>query len=331
MRGRGRIALPGLLFCIAVLSWTGASWGQAARDSWPQKPVHLLVGVSPGGNPDLFTRLMAQKLGDAFGQQFLVENRTGAGSNLAADGAAKSAPDGYTAFVGDSGVVAINPHLYSKMPFDPFRDLAPVTLAVVAPMWLVVHPSVSATNAAELVALAKSSREPLPYASSGNGSIHHITMEVFKAQMGIDFLHVPFKGAGQSVPALLSGDVKVAFLGYPAMAQPIKAGRLRVLAFSMGRRSSFTPDIATVAEQGAPGFDMAAEIGVFVAAGTRRDVIAKLAQGINAAIRAPDVLERMAAIGMEPVGSSPEQYEKRLRDEYARYARIVKSIGLRLD
>jgi len=303
----------------------------ALAQAWPQKPVRLLVGVSPGGNPDVFTRLMAVKLGDAFGQQFLVENRTGAGSNLAADGAAKSAPDGYTAFVGDSGVVAINPHLYAKMPFDPFRDLAPVTLAVVVPMWLVTHPSVPASNVGELVSLAKTSKTPLPYASSGNGSIHHITMEVFKSQMGIDLLHIPFKGAGQSVQALLGGEVQVAFLGYPAMAQSIKAGRLRVIGFSLSGRSTLTPEVPTVAEQGAPGFDMAAEIGVFVAAGTRREIIVRFGQAVAGVLRAPDVIERMTAIGMEPVGISPEQYEKRLRDEYARYAKVVKSIGLRVE
>ena len=188
-----------------------------------------------------------------------------------------------------------------------------------------------AATVGELVALAKSSKKPLPYASSGNGSIHHITMEVFKSQTGIDLLHVPFKGASQSVQALLGGEVLVAFLGYPAMAQSIKAGRLRVLAFSLARRSALTPEVPTVAEQGAPGFDMAAEIGVFVAAGTRRDIVAKFGQGISAVLRAPEVVERMAAIGMEPVGNTPEQYEKRLREEYARYGKIVKTIGLRVD
>lgn len=319
--------------CFACIVWMGAVLAQSGRpaERYPQKPVRILVGLSPGGNPDLFARMMAHKLGEAFGQQFVVENRPGAGSSIAADAVAKSAPDGHAIFVGDSGVVTTNPHVYRKLPFDPFRDLAPVTLAVVAPMWLVVHPSVPAGSVAELLALAKSQPQPLPYASSGNGSIHHLTMEAFKAQTGADFTHVPFKGAGQSVPAMLAGDVLLGFVGYPAMSQAIKAGRLRVLAFSMGRRSTLTPEVPTVAESGVPGFDMAAPLGVFVAAGTRREIIARLNQAFIAAIRAPEVLERMANIGMEPVGTTPEEYEKILHQEYERNGKLVRRIGLRVD
>ena len=318
-----------LLFALITVPWHDTALAQAP--TWPQKPVRVLVGLAPGGNPDTLARMLAAKWGEAFGQQFVVENRPGAGSTVAADLAAKSAPDGYTVLISDSSVVTTAPHLYKTLPYDPFRDLAPVSLAVVVPMWLVVHPSVPANSVQELVALARSQKQPMPYASSGNGSIHHITMELFKADTGVNITHVPFKGAGQSVPAMIAGDVRLGFIGYPAAAGAIKTGRLRVLAFSMARRSSLTPDIPTVAETVDPGFDMSAPLGVFVAPRTPREIVARLNRGVNEAVKAPDVVERMAAIGMEPVGTTPEQYEKMLHEEYERFGALMRRIGMRLD
>jgi tripartite-type tricarboxylate transporter receptor subunit TctC len=311
-----------------------AAWhapGLAQAPAWPQKPVRVLVGLAPGGNPDTLARMFASKWSDAFGQQFVVENRPGAGSTVAADITSKAAPDGYTVLISDSSVVTTAPHLYKSLPYDPFRDLQAVSLAVVVPMWLVVHPSVPADSIAELVALARSAKEPMPYASSGNGSIHHLTMELFKADTGVNFTHVPFKGAGQSVPAMIAGDVKLGFIGYPAAAGAIKSGRLRVLAFSMMRRSNLTPQIPTVAETVAPGFDMSAPLGVFVAARTPRELVARLNRAVNDAVKAPDVAERMAAIGMEPAGTTPEQYEKMLREEHERFGGLIRRIGMHLD
>src|SRR5258708_1921762 len=246
-----------LLFAIFAAGWHGLALAQSA---WPQKPVRVLVGLAPGGNPDTLARMLSAKLSGALGQQFVVENRPGAGSTVAADIAAKSAPDGYTVLISDSSVVTMAPHLYKSLPYDPFRDLAPVTLAVVVPMWLVANPSVPANSIAELVALAKSREQPMPYASSGNGSIHHITMERFKTETGTDFTHVPYKGAGQSVPALIAGDVLLGFVGYPAAASAMKSGRLKVLAFSLTSRSTLTPDIPTVSDAVAPGFAMSAPL-----------------------------------------------------------------------
>ncbi len=317
------------LFAVIAAALHGPALAQAP--AWPQKPVRVLVGLAPGGNPDTLARMLASKWGDAFGQQFVVENRPGAGSTVAADIAAKAAPDGYTVLISDSSVITTAPHLYKSLPYDPFRDLQAVSLAVVVPMWLVVHPSVPADSIAELVAVARLAKEPMPYASSGNGSIHHLTMELFKADTGVNFTHVPFKGAGQSVPAMIAGDVKLGFIGYPAAAGAIKTGRLRVLAFSMAKRSTLTPAIPTVAETVVPGFDMSAPLGVLVAARTPREIVARLSRAVNAAVRSPDLLERMAAIGMEPAGTTPEQYERTLREEYERFGRLTRRIGMQPD
>lgn len=318
-------------FLLAVAAMLACGPVRSQPAAYPQKPVRVLVGLVPGGNPDVLARMVAAKLSESLGQQFIVENRPGMSSGVAADVVAKSAPDGHAMFIGDSGVVTTNPHLYKTLPYDPFRDLAPVTLAVVVPMWLVVHPSLPAKSVKELIALARSQREPMLYASSGNGSIHHVTMEAFKAATGVNMTHVPYRGAGQSVPAMLSGEVMVAFLGYPAMSGAIKAGRLRVLAYSLARRSTLTPDVPTVAETVAPGFDMAAPLGVFVAGGTRREIVLRLNQAVGDAIRSPDVAARMSAIGMEPAGLTPEQYEKNLREEHERLGSLIRRIGMRLD
>jgi tripartite-type tricarboxylate transporter receptor subunit TctC len=318
-----------ILFAIFAAAWHGPALAQAP--AWPQKPVRVLVGLAPGGNPDTLARMLASKWSEAFGQQFVVENRPGAGSTIAADLTAKSAPDGYTVLISDSSAVTTAPHLFKSLPYDPFRDLQAVSLAVVVPMWLVVHPSVPAGSIAELIALAKSAKEPMPYASSGNGSIHHLTMELFKADTGVNFTHVPFKGAGQSVPAMIAGDVKLGFIGYPAAAGAIKTGRLRVLAFSMAKRSMLTPEVPTVAETVAPGFDMAAPLGVFVAARTPPEIVTRVNRAVNNAVKASDITERMAAIGMEPAGTTPEQYEKLLRTEYERFGGLIRRIGMRLD
>ena len=321
--------MRGSLSILAIL--LGCHGLASAQLAYPQRPVRILVGLAPGGNPDVLARMLAVKLTEGFGHQVVVENRPGAGNAIAVDTVAKSPPDGHTIFVGTSGIVTTNPHVYRELTYDPFRDIVPVSLVAVVPMWLVVHPSVPARSVKELVALARAQKQPMPYASSGNGSIHHLTMEAFKSETRVDFAHVPYKGAGQSVPAMISGEVALGFVGYPALASAVRAGRLRVLAFSMSRRSLLTPEVPTVAETVAPGFDMSAPLGAFVAAGTRRELIARLSQAINDAVRSPELLSRMATIGMEPVGSTPEEYAKNLREEHQRLGVLIKRIGMRLD
>src|SRR5712664_139424 len=269
----------------------------AAAQSYPAKTVKIIVGTSPGGSPDVFGRLIAQKMSESWGP-VVIENRIGANGNIAAEMVSKSAPDGYTAYVCDSAIWAINPHLYAKVPYRPLEDFAGVTTISTLPTFLTVHPSVPATTYADFIAYAKKNPGKLSYASAGNGSIHHITTELFKSLAGIEMVHVPYKGMGPAGPALIAGDVQVAFSSYTAMAQFVKAGKVRILASADGKRTPALPDVPTIAELGIPGFDMASMLGALVPAGVPRDIVARLNVGIIAAVASPDVNARISGFGV---------------------------------
>jgi tripartite-type tricarboxylate transporter receptor subunit TctC len=261
----------------------------------------------------------------------VIENRIGANGNIAAEMVSKSAPDGYTAYVCDSAIWAINPHLYAKVPYRPLEDFAGITTIATLPTFLTIHPSVPATTYAEFVAYAKKNPGKLSYASAGNGSIHHITTELFKSLAGIEMVHVPYKGMGQAGPALIAGDVQVAFSSYTAMAQFVKAGKVRILASADGKRTPALPDVPTIAELGIPGFDMASMLGALVPAGTPRDIVARLNAGIAAAVNAPDIYAKISGFGVGVGTSTPEQFDALMRAEYEKYARLVKLSGAKLD
>ena len=314
-----------LLAALALVSAAGA-----LAQSYPAKTVKVIVGTSPGGSPDVFGRLIAQKMSESWGQ-VVIENRIGANGNIAAEMVAKSAPDGYTAYVCDSAIWAINPHLYAKVPYRPLEDFAGVTTIATLPTFLTVHPSVPATTYGEFVAYAKKNPGKLSYGSAGNGSIHHITTELFKSLAGLQMVHVPYKGMGQAVPALIAGDVQVVFSSYTAMAQFAKAGKVRILASAEGRRTPVLPDIPTIAELGIPGFDMASLLGALVPAGTPREVVEKLNAGIVAAVASPEVHDKIAAFGVGVGTGTPEQLDALMRAEHEKYARLVKLSGAKLD
>ena len=301
-----------------------------AAAQYPAKTVKIIVGTSPGGSPDVFARLIAQKMSESWGS-VVIENRIGANGNIAAEMVSKSAPDGYTAYVCDSAIWAINPHLYAKVPYRPLEDFAGISTISTLPTFLTIHPSVPATTYAEFVAYAKKNPGKLAYASAGNGSIHHITTELFKSLAGIEMVHVPYKGMGQAGPALIAGDVQVAFSSYTAMAQYAKAGKVRILASADGRRTPALPDIPTIAELGIPGFDMASMLGALVPAGVPRDIVAKLNVGVAAAVASPEVNEKIAGFGVRIGTSTPEQFDALMRAEYDKYARLVKLSGAKLD
>jgi tripartite-type tricarboxylate transporter receptor subunit TctC len=309
------------LACVSAL---------AIAQNYPSKPVRIIVGTSPGGSPDVFARLIAQKMSESLGS-FVVENRIGANGNIAAEMVARSAADGYTAYFCDSAIWAINPHLYTKVPYNPLGDFAGITTVATLPTFLTVHPSVPANTYAEFVAYAKHNPGKLSYASAGTGSIHHITTELFKSLTGVQMVHVPYKGMGQGSQALVAGDVQVAFTSYTAIAAFAKAGRVRMLANADGRRTPALPDIPTIAELGVPGFDMASLLGALVPAGTPREIINKLNSGIIAAINAPEVHAKIAGFGVGITTSTPEQFDALMRAEHEKYARLVKLSGAKLD
>jgi tripartite-type tricarboxylate transporter receptor subunit TctC len=314
---------------LAALLLALAAAGALAQP-YPAKTVKIIVGTSPGGSPDVFARMVAQKMSGSWGT-VVVENRIGANGNIAAEIVSKSPADGYTAYVCDSAIWAINPHLYAKVPYRPLDDFAGVSTIATLPTFLTIHPSVPATNYAEFVAYAKAHPGQLSYASSGNGSIHHITTELFKSMTGIQMVHVPYKGMGQAAPALIAGSVQVAFSSYTAMAPFARAGKVRILASAEGKRAPALPDVPTLAELGLAGFDMASLLGMLVPAGTPREAIDKLNAGVVAAVAAPEIREKMIGFGVGVGTSTPGQFDALMRAEYEKYAKLVKLSGAKLD
>jgi len=317
--------LIGLLFAATVFAATVHAQG------YPSRPLKVIVPYAPGGLPDTIARLVGAKLADSLGQQMVVENLPGAGGINGVNEVVKAQPDGYTLLIADVGQVAINPHLFSKLPYQPLKDLAPVSLIGTSPLYLVAHPSVPANSLRELVALAKKEPGKLNYGSSGIGSIHHLATEALKSGFGIDLVHVPYKGTGQSVPALLGGQVALLYSALPSIAGHLKDGKVKMLAISTARRSPATPDVPTVAEVGIPGYDFVAEIGMLAPAGTPREVVNRLAGDMAKAVRMPDVVQRMAQLGIDPVGSTPEAYGQINKTANEKYAAIVKATGAKID
>ncbi|HXM83374.1 MAG TPA: tripartite tricarboxylate transporter substrate binding protein [Burkholderiales bacterium] len=303
----------------------------AQAQDFPSKPIKMIVPYAPGGLPDTMTRIIGPKLSESLGQQIIVENRPGAGGISGTEIVAKSSADGYTLLIADVGQLAINPHLFKQLPYDPLKDLAPVSLIGSTALFLVLHPSVPANSFQELVAYARSKPGTLNYGSSGLGSIHHLTTEALKAAFGLDIVHVPFKGMGQAVPALLGGQVSMLFSALPAIEAHVKAGKVKLLAISVPQRSPQAPEVPTIAELGVPGFNFAPEIGLLAPAGTPTAVVLRLSAEVAKAVKTPDVAQRFQQLGIDPVGSTPEAYSAQIRNDYERYGRVVKVSGVKID
>jgi tripartite-type tricarboxylate transporter receptor subunit TctC len=312
--------LAGLAFAATVCA-----------QGYPNRTIKVVVPYVPGGLPDTIARLVGAKLPDALGQQIVVENMGGAGGISGVSEVAKAQPDGYTLLVADVGQIAINPHLFSKLPYAPLKDLAPVSMIGTSALYLVAHPSVPANSLKELVALAKAQPGKLNYGSSGIGSIHHLATEALKSGFGIDIVHVPYKGTGQSVPALLGGQVSLLYSALPSIAGHLKDGKVRMLAISTLKRSPQTPDVPTVAESGIPGYEFVAEIGMLAPAGTPREVVNRLAGEVAKVVKQPDVAQRFTQLGIDAVGSTPEAYAQGNKVAYDKYATIVRAIGAKID
>ena len=311
----------GLIIALAALLLPA----QALAQAYPTKPIRMIVG--PG--PDSLARLFGQKLTEAWGQPVLVDQRGGGGGTISAEAVAKAPPDGYTLLLA-TGTHAINPLVY-KTSYDIVRDFVPVTLLGSTPFVLAVHPAVRASSVAGLIALAKAQPGKLNYGSGGSGTPPHLATELFKSMAGIDMVHVPYKTVAAAITDLIGGQLQVMFTVAPAGLPQIRAGRIRGVAVSTARRSSFAPELPTVAESGLPGFEVFGWNGVLAPAGTPQPIIARMHGAIVAALREPEVRSRMASFGFEPIGNTPEAFGEFLKSDSARWAKVVKESGARVD
>ena len=319
-----------VLAAAALALGLGGVLAQADSD-YPNRPVRLIAAAAPGGNPDVLARLLSQKLSGAFGKAFVVENVPGAGGVVAAKMVAATPPDGHVLMLGDSGAMAINVVLNPDLGYDPLRDFTPITALVTVPTVLVVHPSVPARTLPEFIALAKSKPGQLAYGSAGPGSIHHLTMAIFAAQTGIDLLHVPYRGGTALVGGLVKGEVQAGWSGVPNVLPLIEDGKLRVLCISTQRRSKSVADVPTAIELGIEGFDYATMMGLQMSAGAPRDLVARLQATVAKALREPDMVDRMAVLGMDLHENGTEDYVKFMKDDIDRYRTAIRTFKLQIN
>jgi len=297
---------------------------------YPDRPIRLLLPYPPGAGSDVIARLLAQKLSENIGQQMIVDNRGGAGGNIGMEMAAKAPPDGYTIMLALTSQLVINPSLFDKLPYDPVKDYAPITLIGSAPYVLVVHPALPANSVRELIALAKSRPNGITFASAGNGSGAHLATELLKSMAGIELIHVPYKGAGPALPDLIAGQVQMMFVTHAATGQHVRAGRLRAVAVTTLQRSPALPDLPAMAET-LPGYDSAVWYGMLAPARTPPQIIARLNGEIKRVLELPDVRARLALDAFEPVGSTPEYLAGYIKREITKWARVVKQSGAKID
>jgi len=317
----------------AIVVLCGALAGSSAcaqAQAYPARAVRFIVPSAPGGGTDIVTRVVAQKMSESLGQQFVVENRAGAGSIIGVDIAAKSAPDGYTLVMSPSTVV-INPYLFKKLPFDVIRDLVAVSEAASVPNVLVVHPSVPANSVAELVALAKKSPGQLSFATAGTGSSPHMSVEVLKSMAGIELLHVPYKGTTPGLLDLLAGRVSMMMANTLTVGQHVKAGKLRALGVSSLKRSIALPEVPPINEAGVPGYEVIQWYGTFAPAGTPRDIVNRVQGEMAKALKLADVREHLAKDGAEPVGSTPDEFAARVRSELDKWAKVTRAANIQAE
>jgi tripartite-type tricarboxylate transporter receptor subunit TctC len=303
----------------------------ALAQSYPSRPIRLIVPFAAGGGNDNVARLVGKRLGEGLGQPVVVDNHPGAGGVLGAEAAAKSAPDGYTLFLGGVGSHAINPNLMKNLPYDPIRDFAPVELLAQAPLVLVVHPSVPARSLAEFVAYARAHPGKLNFASNGNGSSSQLAAVMFESMAGIDMVHVPYKGLSPALTDLLSGQVQLMFSSVVAILPHIKAGKVRALAVTGTKRLASTPGLPTIAESGFPGYEASSWYGILAPAGTPRDIVTKLNAELSKALSQPEVRNSLLAEGAEPVGGTPEQFAAHIRSEKERLGRVIREAKITLE
>jgi tripartite-type tricarboxylate transporter receptor subunit TctC len=306
-----------------------ACFAHAAAAQYPNRPVKLVVPFPPAGATDVVGRLIAAKLGERLGQSVVVDNKPGAGGTIGSDLVAKSAPDGYTLLIATSSTHSIGPAL-QKLAYDPIRDFAPITHVANVPNVLVVSPTLAVGSVKELVALAKARPGQLNFASSGVGTIVHLNGELFKMISGTDIVHVPYKGTALSIPDVATGNIAMLFDSLASVMPHIKSGKVRPIAVNAARRQALLPDIPTLAESGMPQFDRYTWFGMFAPAGTPPEIVARLQREVVAALQAPDLLERFASVGAEPVGSTPAEFVERIRSDAQRWSEVIRAANVKV-
>lgn len=325
------IRLQPLVWSFLLLAITLTGGPLEAAETYPTKPIKMVVPFPPGGGNDALARLVAKYLGENLGQQVIVDNRGGAGGIVGTQGVSKAAPDGYTLLLGYTGTLAINPHLYQNIPYDPVKDFAPISVVASTLLVLVVHPSLPVHNVAELIALAKAKPNTLNFASSGSGTGGHLVGESFKGAAGIEITHIPYKGTGPAIVDLLGGQVQMMFSVIPPALQHVQTGGLRALAVTSLARSTVMPDVPTVAEAGLPGFETVLRYGVLAPSGTAEPIIRRLSQEIRVIMQKADIKERLLTEGAETLSSTPEEYAAIIATELAKWGPVVKSSGAHVD
>lgn len=315
-----------LAVALCAVTWAGSSVAQ----SYPSKPLRLIVNYPPGGPTDLVGRMAAQYLGEVLGQQVVVENRGGAGGTVGAAVAVKSPPDGYTLTLAANGEIAIAPNLYPKLPYDPTRDLAPISRVGASQLLLVVHPSLPVRSVRDLLVMARARPGAINYASAGTGSTAHLCAELLKSLAKIDIVHVPYKGAGPALSELMGGQVEMLITGVSSAMPHVKAGRLRGIASTGERRLAAAPDVPLIGET-VPGYEANSWYGLFAPAGTPKPVIDRLHGEIAKMVMQPAMRNRLVGMGVEPEGTSPTEFAAQVRREIAKWGKVVKAAGVRLD
>jgi len=311
--------------CALLTLCAAAAWAQ----DYPTKPIVLIVPFAPGGSSDFLSRMVGQKLTDAWKQQVVIENKPGGAGNIAMEAVQRARPDGYTLILGHVGTLAVNPAMFVKLPYDPVNGFIPVSLIAMVPNIIAVNPEVPARTFKEFVALAKAKPGTIHYGSAGNGSAGHLAMEYLKQVAQIDLVHVPYKGTGPMLTDLLGGSTQATFTGATPLVPHIKQGKLRALAVGSAKRIPSLPDVPTVAESGFPGFETSQWYGIMVPAGTPDAIVAKLSAEINRILRMPDVIERLAADGSVPAGNSPVEFARFIEVEQKRWGAVVKSAAIK--
>lgn len=302
-----------------------------AAQTYPTKSIRILVGFAPGGSTDILARLIAQEMSKNVGQQVVVDNRPGAGGNIAAELVSKAPPDGYTLHACTTGVFAIQPFLYSKLPYDPEKGIAPVTQTGSLPYIIVAHPSLPVKGVKDFIAFVKARPGEINYASSGIGTASHLSAALFASSAGLKMVHVPYKGTGNAMSDLLAGQVVMIF-DQPVSSLPhVQAGKLRVLGISSGKRFPTLKDIPTIAEQGLPGFEAISWAGICAPGGTPRPLIDRIYTEVAKTLKVPDIRDRLMRDGIEPIGSTPEQYAEHIKKEMVKWGKVVKDSGARVD